>query len=398
MKRVLRLLIVVWISLIPRHALFAEQLQDAADTTAAMEKTFQWFDTLGYPSFEDRRFVSVELQQWVHVADEPGDPLKTHGFLLSEDGDQFKLLKLDLSVETFEKPKDGVTRRWPATYEDAICERLAMERLKEMSEPTYPLAQRMRDFRNDVMTRTRLFVLARACHTQGHVQLAHQVMSCTIAIPDDETGKRLSIDQFQKKIADNISHVETWHCFVAFGDPLVSREELLRRFRWIAKHFPENRHGERVSSTIELLARMVEEDRKHAAEARLPLEDMPVTQRVEELIFQLRNQNGKQCFAPGPCDIFNDPRGTDSPAAHLVAIGQPALEQLIDSVDDDRFTRSVECHRSFLFSHRVLRVGECCFSIMTRISPTGRVWDKEQDRERTKSEMRTWFLGASGNE
>lgn len=67
----------------------------------------------------------------------------------------------------------------------------------------------MRDLRNDMMTRTRLFVLARACHAQGHVQLAHQVMSCTIAIPDDETGKRLSIDQFQKKIVDDISHAET---------------------------------------------------------------------------------------------------------------------------------------------------------------------------------------------
>ena len=209
MERVLRLLIVVWISLIPRHALFAEQLQDAADTTATMEKTFQWFDTLGYPSFENRRFVSVELQQWVHVAIEPADPPKTHGFLLSEDGDQFKLLKLDLSVKMFEKPNDGVTRHWPATYEDAIFERLATERLKEMSEPTDPLAHRMRDLRNDMMTRTRLFVLARACHAQGHVQLAHQVMSCTIAIPDDETGKQLSIDQFQKKIVDDISHAET---------------------------------------------------------------------------------------------------------------------------------------------------------------------------------------------
>ena len=53
MERVLRLLIVVWISLIPRHALFAERLQDAADTTATMEKTFQWFDTLGYTQFRE---------------------------------------------------------------------------------------------------------------------------------------------------------------------------------------------------------------------------------------------------------------------------------------------------------------------------------------------------------
>jgi len=51
--------------------------------------------------------------------------------------------------------------------------------------------------------------------------------------------------------------------------------------------------------------------------------------------------------------------------------------------------------RSFVFSHRVIRVGECCFAIMNRISPTGRVWDTEMDRERAKREMKVWFLGES---
>ena len=150
---------------------------------------------------------------------------------------------------------------------------------------------------------------------------------------------------------------------------------------------------------------MVTEDRDHAAQVRTPLEEMPLKQRVAELIFQLRDQNGMQVFQPGSCDIFADPRdgafvmtkkGTPrSPAAQLVAIGEPALEQLIDSVDDNRFTRSVEYHRSFVFSHRVIRVGECCRIIMNRIHPTGRVWDSEKDREKAKREMKVWYLGNS---
>jgi hypothetical protein len=133
---------------------------------------------------------------------------------------------------------------------------------------------------------------------------------------------------------------------------------------------------------------------------------MTLEQRVAELIFQLRDQNGHQFSQPGSCDIFMDPRDgglfgatnegkPGSPASQLVAIGKPALSQLIDSVDDDRFTRCVEFHRSFYFSHRVIRVGECCVAIMHRISPTGRVWDSEKDREKAKREMRTWFLGES---
>jgi hypothetical protein len=35
---------------------------------------------------------------------------------------------------------------------------------------------------------------------------------------------------------------------------------------------------------------------------------MPLKQRVAELIFQLRDQNGMQFSQPGSCDIFADPR------------------------------------------------------------------------------------------
>jgi hypothetical protein len=390
MERILRLSVVALAGLLARYAVSAEQPQDA-DVAAAMEQTFKWFDGLGYPGFQNRRFVSVTYQEWLQLEGEPVDPPRTFGFLLSDEDNRFKVLRLDLSVDTYEKARDGVTNWLSATYEDACFQREATRLLSELREPGDSLAQYVRDLDYDTRIRTRLFVLARACRARGNAQLAQQAMLSALAIPDHENGKRLSIDEFQKEIAVDLSHAETWRCFVDFGDLLVSREQLLGRFRWIAEHFSENQHKERVNETIELLARMVEEDKKHAAETRLPLADMPVKQRVAELIFQLRDQNGRQVFENDPCDIFLDPRGTNSPAAQLVAIGTPALEQLIESVDDDHFTRSVG-------SGSVLRVGECCFTIMTRISPTGRVWTTEQDRERAKREMRAWFLGESVEE
>jgi len=111
----------------------------------------------------------------------------------------------------------------------------------------------------------------------------------------------------------------------------------------------------------------------------------------------------EQYRQPGSCDIFCDRRDDTllgrmaeghgkSPAARLVAIGEPALEQLIESVDDDRFTRSVEYWRSFCFSHRVIRVGECCLTIINRIKPTGRQFDIEGNPERAKRAMTAWYI------
>jgi hypothetical protein len=393
MERVPRVLIALLMILYSSFASPEEAPRAATDTTAVMEKMFPWFDSLGYPCFQNRRFVNIRFQWSTQPADEPAALSTIHGFLLNDYGDRFEVLMLDLTLREFERPSDDAAPRRRATYEDGNFERVAGERLETLRETGDSLADLCRNFGNDMLERTQLFLLARACHAQGQPQLAHHALSQATAIPDWQTGKRLSIDDFQKEIANDISHAETWRCFVDFGNPLISREKLLRRFRWIAERFPENRHAERVHRTIEILSTMVEEDKTHATMNLPPLDEMPIKQRVAELIFQLRNQNGRQSFQPGSCDIFFDPRGPDSPAAQLVEIGKPALEQLIDAVDDDRFTRCVAYHRGFYFSHRVLRVGECCFAIMNRISPTGRVWNTEKDRERAKREMRVWFLG-----
>ena len=71
--------------------------------------------------------------------------------------------------------------------------------------------------------------------------------------------------------------------------------------------------------------------------------------------------------------------GAGSPSTQLVAIGEPALEQLIDAVDDDRFTRCVGYHRNFYFSHGIIRVGGCCLRIIERIKLSGREFDIDGD-------------------
>ena len=95
---------------------------------------------------------------------------------------------------------------------------------------------------------------------------------------------------------------------------------------------------------------MIEEDKVHAAKKAPPLDELEGEALVAELIYQLRNQNGQQWSQPGACDIFLDERGEESPAGRLVAIGFPAVPQLIEVIEDKRFTRSVGYHRNFYFS------------------------------------------------
>jgi hypothetical protein len=172
-----------------------------------------------------------------------------------------------------------------------------------------------------------------------------------------------------------------WRNVMDLGEPSIGRPEILMRFRDFKRRFPNSRHAARAVETAEILARMVDEDVAHDRQSRMPLDKMTVQDRVAELIYQLRDQNGRQISNPGSGNIFYDPRdgglfseleekspGPGSPATQLVAIGIDAVPQLIQHFDDTRLTRSIGFHRSFYFSHHALRVGDCCEQILEKIA------------------------------
>ena len=57
-----------------------------------------------------------------------------------------------------------------------------------------------------------------------------------------------------------------------------------------------------------------------------------------------------------------------SPAHKLVKIGPPAIPYLINFLEDKRFTRTIGYWRNFVFSHYVLRIGDCALQIIENIS------------------------------
>jgi hypothetical protein len=119
---------------------------------------------------------------------------------------------------------------------------------------------------------------------------------------------------------------------------------------------------------------------------------------VAELIFRLRDQNGRQSGQPGACDIFET--GTeDSPAHRLVKIGYDAVPQLISVLEDKRFSRSVGYHRDFYFSHHVLTVGDCALAIIQAIAgrrfyertTTSGYMSKDGEEGTTRQRVEAWW-------
>lgn len=388
-----------------------DQISADSISTTDLEKVFKWFDTLGYPKLADRKLISVPIGSWSNLSDDSPKINYGHAFLLRDEGERLGVFMLNLSEHTFEKTPDGVSEHGQLGFAVADLKKIATDRLTELRKISDEEPDPWRRFGAKMTERGELFVLARACNASGYKQLANELVAQALSIRDRQTGKRLLIEALQEKIAEDISHAEMWRAVVAFGNPEISRKELLQRFREIEKHFPKSRHVKRAKETADILAKMVKEDESHAATKRKSFDKMTTKEQVAELIFQLRDQNGRQWSQPGSCNIFADPRDGGpfghafgekdsdggSPASQLVAIGYEAIPQLIENLEDPRLTRSVGFHRNFYFSHHVLSVGNCAMTIVNRISSqsfharsdTARA--KEGEERQSTVRVRKWW-------
>ncbi|MDJ0976278.1 MAG: hypothetical protein QNJ98_17590 [Planctomycetota bacterium] len=341
------------------------------------ETLFAWFRSLSsYDGPADKPWVSVYTGMWSRSGDDAPTQTPRTGFLLAEDGEHFDVLFLDLAKGRYKRTKPDTPahervdfeRIEPAAHADGFLK--VMAELKDRDDPWRRFGARTGEF-------TEVFVLALAADGQGLTDHAKRL--CALAAELGATDRRGKKRTLRQALEHDLAHARTWRLVVAFGgdsfaidDPeregLVARKDLLAGFKALAKDFPESPHAERVETTIALLQKMVEEDEAHAARPKREWKELSKKEQIAELIWQLRDQNGQQWSQPGWCDVFADPRGDESPAKRLVAMGFDAVPQLIEALDDERFTRSVGFHRNFYFSHTVLRVSDCVEAILSSIA------------------------------
>jgi hypothetical protein len=336
------------------------------DVSPEAKMNFEWFGALGFPDVKGCQFVRITVKWSDPKGKFPTTYENKNEFLLTGYQNAFTVLDLEL-----------FRRSYPATMPDAETHMEASFEPADLKSEAASLLNRISGLKRDedlfdrleerVSKRVHTFVLAWACWRNGLDDEAEQLY---------EASKHLrygmeEVDEnnFQHVLEEEISYAVIWRAVVDFGNVSVSRPKLLNEFQNFIKHYPHSSHQERAKKIVEMLTRMIAGDEAHAKIAPTNLDQLPVEERVRELIFQLRNQHGEQPGQPAWCDIFSDRRGvTNTPAHQLVKIGYPAVPQLIAALEDPAFTRSVSYWRDFTFSHNVLIVGDCAMEILGRIT------------------------------
>ncbi|MBI4615604.1 MAG: hypothetical protein HY720_18445 [Planctomycetes bacterium] len=343
--------------------------QEPTELTPDQAESFAWFDSLGYPDVAGKPYVQAWTGRWHQSGDKPPRNTCVWGFLLSEEGDSFKVFTTGLDEMEFRRSQGEVKPHERVYYLAGDLEQTAREIVEQAdAEPDRDEGLRIEmSFGPSVGDHVGLFFLARACAANGLVEAARDLYR--VAEQAAEKARRREEPKgLRSAVAASIALNDTWGWTLAFGNPEIPRSRLLEAFTRIQDRFPDSEHHAFVKEIVEVLGPMVKEDEEHAKTAR-PLEELTGKERVAELVFQLRDQNGQQWSQPGECDVFLDPRRDASPAALLVKMGHEAVPQLLEVVEDARFTRSVGYWRNFSFDgHHVLRVGDCAKEVLERIS------------------------------
>jgi len=344
------------------------------------------FDTLDYPNVRGAPFVRIATGRSMQRYGEPPKNRYRHGFLLEDTAVSFRAFVIEtLEMESFERTT-MVAEDLRVGFDETDLKSYIDEKTRRYfrGDPFDPDGNRPDEGKDKISDRAKLFAIAWAASRNGLSADAARLFNVAARIPHKAHSGPLQ--SARERIAVDVAHAEMWRAVEQFGDISISRTDLLDRFRWLAASFPESPHHERARQTAALLAQMADEDEERAGRSvDWALRDLPIKEQVAEWIYRLRDQNGKQYYFPLECDVFSSHEGVeDSPAHVLVRFGYDAVPQLIEALDDQRLTRSIERDDEESFSHRILTIGRAAEAILTKIA--GRRFDLPLDGGRRTSD------------
>lgn len=356
----------------------------------ALSQAFAWFDSLGFPDLSQRRYLETP---------------QGHGFVLEDQGETCTLFTRALEAQTVSKAPRTVTWWIGDGIEEVVeshlitreadarsaCEALLRESREKLQsqDPDDPFGLRR-------VTRVELFLLGRVCYEQGHFETGRAAAQFALQSPPYRIDRRGHLPSFEV-LSQDFAYVAIWAAVLEFENTGTGRQELLTRFRQFVTAYPESEHVELAQETVAILTQMVNEEKQRNA----PAASEPSTrERIADLILRLRDQPGSQRGAPGRCTVFEPSIGESStPVDLLVRHGYDAVPQLVDALDDSRFSRAVAHHRPYYFSHYVLRVGDCALQVLEEIadrsffepSSTFSYMTKDGEVAETKAKVLAWW-------
>lgn len=334
------------------------------------EREFKWFNALGFPDVRGKPLAYVNGGELFYTSNGGTTQCFVKCFLIETNQDILSALSLDLTPLTWAiarsaNPATQSLKIVPLQFDQLIAEELKVAWLHSNEDffrrPSQPIQF------VDLPERTRLFVLGWAAWRNTNSIDADALYHLSKSF--DYRGRRLMDRKpFHKILATDLATSELWRATLEFIDPAILRPALKTHLEAIAKNYPHTELAEDAKEMAKRLASMIREDeaRQNRVHSSQPL---TLHEQISDLIFQLRDQTVLQRGQPARCNIFQTIDGsTNSPAHQLLAIGYPAVPQLIATLDDKSLSRCVAFHRNFYFSHFVLSVGNCSLQILEKIA------------------------------
>ena len=365
-----------------------------------IEDLERWLD----PILEGKLKNAVLVKVWTGESEENGgraskpSPLCRYGILLSDSDKHFRIFDLiSLQKLSFVKFENTDQPHLRVAYERATLKQVKKQVFNNLDDAFFP------GFSIPPAQRALIACLSyRAGQTDEAIKLIDE-------IPNAD-GNNQSAEKIKRLIAEDFSGTWVRAALLKFSDTSIGYAELMQPFRQVVKHFPETENARNAKESLEILGKMIQEEKAYAKQltARKHSGIKPTEkQQIADLIFQLRSQKGERsCLIidrnerrlytdmyHARCDIFFDPRGEQSPAHQLLKLGETAIPQLINALEDERFTRSLDDDET------VLRVCDCAADIISQIAgrrfdhlnPQGGVMMNDGQSLKTKAMIKKWW-------
>lgn len=366
--------------------------------TAEARADFEWFQGLGFPDVQGRPFERVATGRWAQYSGRPPSNTYENAFLLGTNTNSFKVLTVELSVETFTNTAASTPEHQRIGFAALDLQDTARAEIKRLEQPVTRQVF-FSHFGLPLSEQTETFVLAWACWRNGldreaqglyeqakllpkpisqkprRTRLRKRFLQMWDAVKEKwqewKSGKSSATPKppLRQSAEKELATLTMWQTRLAFQDKSVTRSQLLEKFKATLIHYPRSQYEQQAKDSIKILERMVAEDKAHATVDARTLARMPVEQRVRELVFELRDQDG-QPVINNWYSVFSSRDGsTNTPAHQLARIGYPAVPQLIEALGSDDFSRTGGNDRHvFMNPASVMSVGDCAQQILEEIS------------------------------
>jgi len=400
----------------------------AVDVSSAVS----WYDTLGFPDVKEAPYVRVATGRWIKRGNQPPENRFSEGFLTAEDAESFTVflcgvgdfhqrsdpfepyppprtvhfvrktdgpVHLRVNYEVIDFPK--VVRDLMAVVHDLEAGPKDFETREKAFKEKYPGLWPSFDFHGGwpVPYRVRLFSFARACQQKGLDEVASELFDMAAQIPDEQTGK-VDASTLRDKLQQEMGEAVLNETEEKFANPAIPLTDLLKIYESFPVTYPANKRVAYAQESAGLLRRMIAEEAAHHPK---PRSEMSPTEQIAEDIYQLRNETHIMWIQnPHYPAMSDDWRKKDekTPIQRLVDFGNAAVPQLIEAVDDRRFTRSMVPRFNGMSPPSAMRVNEVAQHILEFFSGRNFYPLKAKDGRllhgTARQQAETWWQEVSG--